>query len=112
MMPSTRPTRRMRLTAQRQSTKVGPHAFLLEGLLNKELLLVYLVLWDRIRVYNGEHIVAHPMCVFITAVPITKLFACVGGEQWSTCATRDYEPRTVWKVCPSHTSESGGEANV
>ena len=33
-------------------------------------------------------------CVF-TAVPITKLFACGGGEQWRTCATRDYESRSV-----------------
>ena len=31
-------------------------------------------------------------CVFITAVPITKLFA--RGE-WRTCATRDYEQRQV-----------------
>ncbi len=31
------------------------------------------------------------VCVFITAVPITKLFARGGGEwtQWRTCATRD-----------------------
>jgi len=27
-------------------------------------------------------------CVLIIAVPITKLFACVGGEHWRTCATR------------------------
>ena len=52
------------------------------------------------------------VCVFITAVPstlkavregvcvpITKLFARGGrgggGGEWSTCATRDYEPRSV-----------------
>ena len=37
-------------------------------------------------------------CVFITAVPITKLFARGGGGRWRTCATRDYvyyEPRPV-----------------
>jgi hypothetical protein len=39
--------------------------------------------------------------VFITAVPIRKLFACVGGrKQWRTCATRDYEPRPVWTSLP------------
>jgi hypothetical protein len=36
-----------------------------------------------------------PLCVFITAVPITKLFARGGGGGWRTCATRDYEPRPV-----------------
>ena len=25
---------------------------------------------------------------------------CVGGEQWRTCATRDYEPRPVWTSLP------------
>jgi hypothetical protein len=29
------------------------------------------------------------VCVFITAGPSTKLFACVGGGYWRTCATRD-----------------------
>ena len=51
------------------------------------------------------------VCVFITVVPITKLFAvCVfyycrtyykavrvgGGGEWRTCAMRDDEPRLVW----------------
>ena len=35
------------------------------------------------------------VCVFITAVPITKLFARGGGGEWRTCAPRDYEPRPV-----------------
>jgi hypothetical protein len=34
-------------------------------------------------------------CVFITAVPITKLFAGGGGGYWRTCAMRDDEPRPV-----------------
>jgi hypothetical protein len=34
-------------------------------------------------------------CVFITAVPITKLLASGGGGEWRTCATRDYEPRPM-----------------
>ncbi len=33
------------------------------------------------------------VCVFITVVPITKLFARGGGGKWRTCVTRDYEPR-------------------
>ncbi len=33
--------------------------------------------------------------VFITAVPITKLFARGGGGMEDMCATRDYEPRPV-----------------
>ncbi len=40
------------------------------------------------------------LCVFITAGPSTKLFACVWGGYWRTCATRDDEPRPVWTcVC-------------
>ena len=41
--------------------------------------------------------------VFITAVPSTKLFACVWGGYWRTCATRDDEPRPVWTSLPSRT---------
>ena len=42
------------------------------------------------------------VCEFITAVPITKLFAWGegGGGEWRTCATRDYEPRPVWTSLP------------
>jgi hypothetical protein len=36
------------------------------------------------------------MCVFITAGPSKKLFACGGG----ICATRDDEPRPVWTSLP------------
>ena len=35
-------------------------------------------------------------CVFITAGPITKLFAGGGGGEWRTYAMRDDEPRPVW----------------
>ncbi len=38
----------------------------------------------------------YSVCVFITAVPITKLFAGGGGGgEGRTCAKRDYEPRPV-----------------
>jgi hypothetical protein len=43
-------------------------------------------LW--LRIHCGVEV-----CVLITAVPITKMFAWGGGGQWRTCATRDYEPR-------------------
>ena len=36
------------------------------------------------------------VCVFITAGPITKLFAGGGGGEWTTCAMIDDEPRPVW----------------
>ena len=36
------------------------------------------------------------VCVFITAGPITKLLAGGGGGEWRTCAMRDDEPRPVW----------------
>jgi hypothetical protein len=36
------------------------------------------------------------VCVFITAGPVTKLFAGGGGGEWRTCAMIDDEPRTVW----------------
>ena len=40
------------------------------------------------------------MCVFITAGPSAKLFACGGEGYWRTCATRDDEPRPVWTSLP------------
>jgi hypothetical protein len=36
------------------------------------------------------------VCVFITAGPITKLFAGGGGGEWTTCAMIDDEPKPVW----------------
>ena len=36
------------------------------------------------------------VCVFITAGPITKLFAGGGGGEWRTYAMIDDEPRPVW----------------
>ncbi len=36
------------------------------------------------------------VCVFITAGPITKLFAGGGGGEWTTCAMIDDESRPVW----------------
>ena len=48
------------------------------------------------------------MCVFITAVPITKLFAR-GGESGGH-VIRETMTRDLYElVCPSRTSECGGE---
>jgi hypothetical protein len=52
--------------------------------------------------YGGSHIRLTSrrrhirVCVFITAGPITKLFAGGGGGEWTTCAMIDDEPRPVW----------------
>ena len=43
------------------------------------------------------------VCVFTTAGPSTKLFACVWGGYWRTCATRHDEPRPVWTLAPLST---------
>jgi hypothetical protein len=52
------------------------------------------------------------VCVFITAGPSTNLFAWGGGGiwDWRTCATRDDEPRPVWTGLPimSPTTMGGG----
>jgi hypothetical protein len=49
------------------------------------------------------------VCVFITAVPITKLFAgCGGGTVEDMCYERRRAEACV-EVCPSRTSECGGE---
>jgi hypothetical protein len=40
-------------------------------------------------------------CVFITAAPITKLFARARGGYWRTCAMRDDEPRPVRTNLPT-----------
>ena len=51
---------------------------------------------------NGRGVPVVRVCCclcFITAGPITKLFAWGGGE-WRTCATRDDEPRPVVYSAP------------
>ena len=45
---------------------------------------------------RNDSILALTVCVFITAGPITKLFAGGGGGEWTTCAMIDDEPRPVW----------------
>jgi hypothetical protein len=59
------------------------------------------------------------VCVFISAGPNTKLFAWgggdIGGHVLRETTNRGQceldEPRTVWLVCPSRTSERGGEGD-
>jgi len=51
------------------------------------------------------------VCVFITAVPITKLFACVEGDSGGH-VLRDTTSRGLCGlVCPSRTSEHGGKGD-
>ena len=55
------------------------------------------------------------MCVFITAVPITKLFAWGGGGRWRPCATRDDEQRPVWMsvdYSAHHALVNAGERDI
>ena len=47
------------------------------------------------------------MCVFITAVPITKLFACGKGDSGGHVLSRGL----CGLVCPSRTSERGEEGD-
>jgi hypothetical protein len=54
----------------------------------------------RVRLVDHSSRRLKVACVFITAVPIAKLFAWGGGKQWRTCATRDDEPRPVWTSLP------------
>jgi hypothetical protein len=50
------------------------------------------------------------VCVFITAVPITKLFAWGGGTGIVEDVLRETTSRFLsGLVCPSRTSERGGE---
>ena len=48
------------------------------------------------RLRRNHELAEGGVCVFITAGPITKLFAGGGGGEWTTCAMIDDEPRPVW----------------
>ena len=51
-----------------------------------------------------------PVCVFITAGPITKLFAGGGGVERGGHVLRETTSRGQCElVCPSRTNERGGE---
>ena len=52
--------------------------------------------WNTSFYVVFQSIISHGLCVFITAGPITKLFAGGGGGEWRTCAMRYDEPRLVW----------------
>ncbi len=51
---------------------------------------------SRTSWHKGVILGRNSVCVFITAGPITKLFAGGGGGEWTTCAMIDDEPRPVW----------------
>jgi hypothetical protein len=51
------------------------------------------------------------VCVFITAGPSTKLFACVGGEMGGHVLRETTSRGLCGLGCPSRTSERGGEGD-
>jgi hypothetical protein len=51
------------------------------------------------------------MCVFITAVPITKLLAWGEGDSGGHVLRETTSRGLCGLVCPSHTSECGGEGD-
>jgi hypothetical protein len=51
----------------------------------------------------------HVLCVFITAVPITKLFARGGGGNGGHVLRETTSRGRCELVCPSRTNERGGE---
>ena len=51
------------------------------------------------------------MCVFITAGPSTKLFACGGGGYGGHVLRETTSRGLCGLVCPSRTSERGGEGD-
>ena len=68
---------------------------------------------QTIRGSDPNHQGPHPgrgVCVFITVVPITKLFACVwGGNNGGHVLRETMSPVLCGLVCPSRTSEHGGK---
>ena len=52
-----------------------------------------------------------PVCVFIDAVPITKLFACGGGDSGGYVLRETTSRGLCGLVCPSRTSERGGKGD-
>ncbi len=51
---------------------------------------------SKIDTLDFSTVYSKSVCVFITAGPITKLFAGGGGGEWTTCDMIDDEPRPVW----------------
>jgi hypothetical protein len=54
---------------------------------------------------------AGPVCVFITAVPIIKLFAWGTGDSGGHALRQTTRRGLCGLVCPSRTSERGGEGD-
>ena len=60
---------------------------------------------------SNKHNRPDSVSVFITAVPITKVFACVGGEGGGHVLRETTSRGLCGLVCPSRTSERGGEGD-
>jgi hypothetical protein len=72
-----------------------------------------LLSWKEFALARMLRIFGKPrMCVFITTVLITKLFACVGGGNNRGHVLQESTSRSLCgPVCPSRTSERGGEGH-
>jgi hypothetical protein len=73
-------------------------------------------MYQRLDVHAGLSSGAaldHPryVCVFITEVPITKLFAWGKGDSGGHVLRETTSRSLCGLVCPSHTSERGGEGD-
>ena len=62
-------------------------------------------------VYTGRRASWQSGCVFITAVPIMKLFACQGGDIGGHVLRETTSRGLCGLVCPSRTSERRGEGD-
>ena len=60
---------------------------------------------------NRDQCVCLLLCVFITAVPITKLFAWGEGDSGGHVLRETTSRGLSGLVCPSRTSERGGEGD-
>ncbi len=79
------------------------------GKQNKPTLLVLIKLSLSLSL-SGQ--VTEPQCVcLITAGPITKLFACGGGDSGGHVLRETTSRSLCGLVCPSRTSERGGEGD-
>ena len=60
------------------------------------------------RTFSGRRVHHAGVCVYYCSTYYKAVREEDGGK-WRTCATRDYEPGLCELVCPSRTSERGGE---
>jgi hypothetical protein len=57
-------------------------------------------IWSPPRAGPGTYHMCICVCVYYCSTYYKAVRVGGGGEQWRTCATRDYEPRPVWTRLP------------